>query len=1375
MSGCCGPGPVIMSAPAVSRVDVEGSILCDVLPDGSVAGQALVEAVYDTNSGERVGTRVVDPVTGADYTPQGVLGPCPQDEACASPTTPTTTVGLCLADGTPIAVTVVRDCDGVVTSEGWLNLTTGAWSAGAPPVGTVACGSSQSIEVSGTFCDVDGNGDVVGLVLIEYSYDSEGAIDSVRLVDAVTGGTYVPTGTITTCPAGVAQPERDLLQLCDTAGDGTVTAFVRDYARDENGAITGHTDYGLDGALYTPAGAVGLCAEPCGSTTVLALCDTTGSGPIALKSRLAFTDVDPMPWIIPGGGVIHQPSLVSGQPFFDGGTVTIEPPPGGEAAEPTHRVFAARIDVAGAAQICNPPTDVTLTLTAHIVNLGPNPGQATCGRWHLHNGATIVASQSALSVSVNGFRDLSITGTVPWADLLAGNVHISMDLETQHFGPKSWTASQFDVMVTPTLVDPCDTSTGEVTQFLRTLVTDCSGETVTTRDTELDGVTPYTVAGEVGVCDGGGSSAEECRDTSTVLVCDVPADGTVTITPTIVDSTLEAVGQTQFQTHPGPWAPLWSGGTLVYPAGAGPAQEHLAVVGQITADMSECEGASGTLTISVRIRNDGPNPGQQWDGALRLFRGTTLIASHDALTWAPVGWEAVRTVTAPVTAADIAGGDIRVALILETFHLDAKSWTASEFTASLELEGCEATTSTQFLRTLTVDCETGDVVATTDTTLDGQPYTVTGEVGQCVPASPPDECRNCEQTVLCDVTEEGTVSFLRTVCRDCTGAVISTLDTELDGTTPYGIVGTAGACNASAACETFTLCDSSPAPVELGAVALEDPSRWRTLICPTCAAADNPTLPGGLQPLFDGGSVDVPLTPTSAATGSHHWAAGALTAAGCSCPDAEVTLSVSVDFLNNGPAAQQGGGTGVFLYNGDTLVGSAGTLAAAGTTDTLTVTGTVPLADVQAGNVVLAFQVEGGQQGNQKTWTLSNFQVEATTDCGRSFLRTVCRDAAGEVVSQTDTLDGVTSYAPVGDVQPCSGPDAVCDQPEPCETAGVQVLRLCDLDPSVEADEDGRRCAVPFLRHLAYDCAGALLGFHDTGLDGTTPYTPVQVVDCQCATGEGVTSSIEVPWVVVSVVEDPDGLPQQDFIYTVSPEDDPSRIGTIHVHVSRQAGGACGAYDINNLIFSNSATYTLTLDAVAQEMSYLRVDLQDFDSFEPVGISGGTPEPDRLGGTAGWNAAHTRIVPSESNGVGYMYWDNPPETVSWFISNTGGGTSCSMLSFQGMTVEPGGCCGGDDSTTSCRECGPVSTGVRSGTGTDPVDLAAEFPGLQSVSLAVLAGSVAVTMSDGTGVEIPAGVTLTWSVSTGTDTALAAAAFAGADPSASYLLNWTYTS
>ncbi|WP_405759441.1 hypothetical protein OG234_13190 [Streptomyces sp. NBC_01420] len=1108
-------------AAATARVDVETVLLCDTLPDGTVAGVALVEPIYDTISGDRVGTRIVDPATGAAYAPAGTLQPCQPDGCnattsvlvlcdtgtdgtatqfvrattydcegallatldrtldgaaytvtgavgvcptapdCESPTTPVTSVGLCLADGTPIAVTVVRDCTGAVTSEGWINLSTGAWSAGAAPAGTVACGESRSIQVSGTFCDVDDTtGDVLGLVLVEYTYDDTGAIASVRLVDAVTGGTYAPTGTVTVCPAGVEQPERDAIQLCDVAADGTVTQFVRDYARDENGAIVGHSDYTLAGTAYTPAGTVGRCCD----TSVVAEC------------------------------TYSLPDVVTGFDLTD-------------------------------------------------------PAYAGC--W--------------VGAALN---------------------------PTYEFGDRvtSWEATYAS-----------DTGSGSAVGFT---------------SPDLGGVLAFTA-----------------------------------FTPALP----------------------------VNPANSSPSYVGTAVVNGVTV----------TLTLT--------------------------------------GGDGVGMRTATGAELTVGGGD--------GFRL-------------------------QFSEPVRLTLTTGAFA---------------------------DNSGNLHER-FCGVTAE-TVPWPALKLADCNGDI-----TALDGLTG--------------------------------------------------------------EPL------------------------------------------------------------------------------------------------------------------------------------------------------------------PAGAVLECRAPGA-----DPCETTAVQTVRLCDLDPTVEADEDGRRCAIPFLRHLAYDCAGELHGFHDTGLDGTTPYTPVQVVDCQCESGDGLTSTIEVPWTVVSVVEDPAGLPRQDFIYTISPENDPSRVGTIRAHVSRQAGGACGAYNIDALVFSNTSAYTLTLDEVAQEMSYLRVDLLDFDGFEPVGINSGSSEPTRLGGTAGWNAAHTRIVPAENDGTGYLYWDNPPASVGWTVYNSGGGVSCSALGFQGMTVEPGGCCGGS-SSEGCSDCdtitlcdvpagggGPVSflrhicrdcagavtavtdtaldaitpytpagvvtdcgavgdcpssystecwslvtaqasydntrggtcgqvdpasmaacagnwritswiidgaeqitgapaefvatgcggnpdqfhgawaaalgaidpsssweaayngsclffirtasvdpnrvygqmvmyrteapaqvytltpastrteipytkrftqecdgttsvswldadgveveepegdltaceggtrpvdpsdpddgmvvdTGVRAVTGTAVQDLAAEFADLQSVSLTVLAGAVAVTMADGSDVAIPAGVAMTWSVAKDTDTALSAASFAGADASATFLLNWTYLS
>ncbi|MFE9319242.1 hypothetical protein ACFYNV_29785 [Streptomyces albidoflavus] len=560
MSGCCGQGPVIVSgAAATPRVDAEGTLLCDVLPDGTVAAAVLVEAVYDTSSGVRLGTRTVDPVTGAVYVPTGTLQPCASGSAssdCAALTTPTATVGLCLADGTPIAVTVVRDCDGVVTSEGWINLTTGAWSAGTVPAGAVACGESRSITVSGTFCDIDGAGDVVGLVLVEYSYAVDGTIDSVRLVDAITGGTYVPAGTVTVCPAGVEQPERDILQLCDTATDGTVTAFVRDYARDENGALVGFSDYTLDGTPYTPAGAVGVCypadPDPCRSSTTLTLCDTT---PVDTGGLVAATATDPTPYFQTGDGVTKLVVLADPQPFFDGGPITVDGPPGGETtADPTHRYTAAVLTLPeGTCPPCGDwPDTMTLTVAATVTNTGPAVGQGVTGRFTLYNGTTILDANQITATPVGGTAQFTVTADVSRADLLAGTIAIEMDLETKHQGLKAWTADGFTVSLT-------FPQAGCGTPFLRTIRRDCvTGDLVDVLDTGYDGL-PYTPVGEVAsctahsTCGGGGQSgdASTCEQCAPLVLCDVVpgsapvpflrtvchdcTGGTVAVTDTMLD------------------------------------------------------------------------------------------------------------------------------------------------------------------------------------------------------------------------------------------------------------------------------------------------------------------------------------------------------------------------------------------------------------------------------------------------------------------------------------------------------------------------------------------------------------------------------------------------------------------------------------------------------------------------------------------------------------------------------------------------------------------------------------------------------------------------------------------------------------------------
>jgi hypothetical protein len=228
-----------------------------------------------------------------------------------------------------------------------------------------------------------------------------------------------------------------------------------------------------------------------------------------------------------------------------------------------------------------------------------------------------------------------------------------------------------------------------------------------------------------------------CRSSSTLLLCDT-ATTTTRITPTIVDDTVAKLGiEDAFVDLAGSYAALWSGGALTYPADPNPSagdgiQVYRTAVGRITATPPpNCEGASVNLTVSARVRLHGPGAGQALDGSLRLYRGTTRLAADNARANAPVGHVETLTTSATVTAADLASGNLYVELYLETFHVTSKSWTADRFSITAEYSGC----AEQFLRTFTIDCNTGAVLTHSDTTLDGRPYRPTGRVGQCGPSS----------------------------------------------------------------------------------------------------------------------------------------------------------------------------------------------------------------------------------------------------------------------------------------------------------------------------------------------------------------------------------------------------------------------------------------------------------------------------------------------------------------------------------------------------------------------------------------------------------------------------------------------------------------
>ncbi|MFB7496085.1 hypothetical protein ACFC09_15560 [Streptomyces sp. NPDC056161] len=640
-------------------------------------------------------------------------GPAP----CEEQTTPAATLGLCLPDGTPLAVLVTRDCAGTVTQDGWLNLTTGTYTSGPPPVGAMACGDSRAFELAGLLCDTDpASGDVLGLVLVEYSYNTDGSLASVRLVDPGTGNTYTLQGELRRCPDGGSQqqPEQDLTVLCDTTADGTVTAFVRDYRRDSaSGQITGHTDYGLDGAPYAPAGAVGRCANQCRDCGTVPLCDVppnTDTAPILAPANTALarsgTLANGVSWSVASG----TSSIENWWP------VALLPSP---SAGPLPVTFDRAVSVEWGARVGRRSTGVGVLVMPPgtvLVSLAPE---------HLWDPATRMLS----SVATAG----PVSETSPVSRFMHPGPVTELEFATDGTGGLNTTQRAVgDFLVTPV-----------TTAFLRTVCRDCDGAVTSVTDTLLDGVTPHTPTGAVGTCT---PAAEPCRDASSTLLCDTVATDTVTVLDPANRPNAdgwEVVSFTGANPGAGPEA------AMPYPARYGTTMGVPALAPRADQNGGGPGSGTGYDTWSVRwvlrktftAPEDGVAVAQsvafRGDGAARV-----RINGIDAGMYGQWNQPATSgTAQIPVTAGP------------NTVEIEVRDGGGPNYvTGRLDIA---LPRTTQFMRRQTVDCETGEVIATHDTTLDGLPYTVTGEVGQCTPAqecceAPPPETRvDVETALLC--------------------------------------------------------------------------------------------------------------------------------------------------------------------------------------------------------------------------------------------------------------------------------------------------------------------------------------------------------------------------------------------------------------------------------------------------------------------------------------------------------------------------------------------------------------------------------------------------------------------------------------------------
>jgi hypothetical protein len=595
----------------------------------------------------------------------GTVGACAGDGGTSTPcteqTTPAATLGLCLADGTPIAVVITRDCaTSTVTQDGWINLTTGTYSAGAPPTGVQACGDSRAFELAGLLCDVaPATGDVLGLVLVEYEYNPDGSLGSVRLVDPGTGNTYTLQGELRYCPNGTAAAtaDLDLTVLCDVQPDGTAGAFLRDYWRDPvTGQITGHTDYALDGTPYTPTGTVGTCqpseTEPCRNSSTLLLCDLPSGGTPAP----AVVDTNPTPYYPYGTGA----PVAGAQTLWDGGTLDL---PAGTSPQPgtLGRVNSLAATIQAPRPACDTGT-AHVTVSVNILQQGPDNGCAQTGHLRLFNGTT----QTALvllpvNTPAGWFGTLTVEADVPAADLAAGNIAVALALDAYDDSPVGCAPSprrtgwQLSAFTASTTYD----QSGCAPQFLRNVITDCETGAVTeVVDTTLDGQ-PYTVTGEPGQCSAAGGAAccpeTPCTAQSVIEACrcdDTDGDGVADLDYVellAVDCTgaLTSLG-TYTERLTGPYTP-------VSPVDCGPGDEEGADPAfgvqarrvELTAGQSWNAAAWPTLQSVTAVAHGGTGTVTTADGASTLHTG-------EAATWS-VGRDVDALLTGPLTIAADSG------------------------------------------------------------------------------------------------------------------------------------------------------------------------------------------------------------------------------------------------------------------------------------------------------------------------------------------------------------------------------------------------------------------------------------------------------------------------------------------------------------------------------------------------------------------------------------------------------------------------------------------------------------------------------------------------------------------------------------------------
>lgn len=282
-------------------VDVEGTLVCDVNAAGDVVGTALVEAVYD-DAGVRTGTRLVNVIDGTPYVPVGTVQPC-REGCCPEP------MVLCDVQADQSSVQFIRAYTG--DEAGNIDFTDTTLT-GAPyvPTGTVGecdpyttCTPSPNIDVNAACGSAESVSTAV-LLADEFAPLANSTFVDDATADGLCGGQWDRPASDLTAPFPVAETFRNL--AFDQPGpviQGTPTPFLTAGPPTNDGAGAGwlrlaNADGGTNGLWQVPA----PFSTAQGMNAAISFASHSGTIPGGDGQAFVFTDGSVAPQATPIGG-----------------------------------------------------------------------------------------------------------------------------------------------------------------------------------------------------------------------------------------------------------------------------------------------------------------------------------------------------------------------------------------------------------------------------------------------------------------------------------------------------------------------------------------------------------------------------------------------------------------------------------------------------------------------------------------------------------------------------------------------------------------------------------------------------------------------------------------------------------------------------------------------------------------------------------------------------------------------------------------------------------------------------------------------------------------------------------------------------------------